>query len=325
MPVAEGEWNLTYKPYGILPGADFTFGTRRSGYDLLEPYEITFADADVGDTPMPRTDTVRLGQDFKGAATITFEIGVDTVTAAKTQLGRYGANLDAVSVAAQAWDAEALRRRFGVPAVLRTVQGGRARRFYGRPRKWAPAASRLTRLGHTSVVASFACVDALAYDDVEQSKIVRLQPPEHRGLAGPLKDPITMTGESASVLPGGLTVGGTRPTWPVITIYGPISQPQVVLVDRAIDERDPSRGSLPGWTIGFDMGIGENETITIDTRPWARTVLRNGEASVAGYLSWGSPRMEDMRLPVGRQDMTLRGVDSTGAARMVVAWRDAYA
>ncbi|MFG2986262.1 hypothetical protein ACGFYQ_34260 [Streptomyces sp. NPDC048258] len=325
MPLAEGEWNLSYGANGILPGADFTFGSRGSGYYLLEPYEITYPDAEVGDTPMPRTDAIRLGQDFRAAAVITFEIGVDTVDAATTQLGRHGKNLDALSAGAQAWDGEAVRRRFGVPAVLRTVQGGRARRFYGRPRKWAPAGSRLTRQGYTPVVANFACVDTVAYDDVQQSKIVRLQPPDHRGLVGPLKTPITMTGESSSVLPGGLIIGGTRPTWPVITIYGPISQPQCVLIDRAIDDLDPSKGRRPGWTVGLDLGLGEGETVKIDTRPWARTILRNGEASVAGRVTWGTPLMEDMRLPVGRQDMTLRGVDDTGTARMVVAWRDAYA
>lgn len=256
MPLAEGEWNLSYEPYGILPGADFTFGTRRSGYDLLEPYEITYADADVGDTPMPRTDAVRLGQDFKAAATITFEIGVDTVGAAKTQVGRHGANLDAVSVGSQAWDAEALRRRFGVPAVLRTVQGPcapvlraasqvGAGRFPAHPARPHLRGCQLCMRGRALVRRPGAEQDRPAAT------------PDHRGLTGPLKAPITMTGESSSVLPGGLTVGGTKPTWPVITIYGPISQPECVLVDRALDDRDPNKGFLPGWTVGLDLGIEE--------------------------------------------------------------------
>ncbi|MFI8265263.1 hypothetical protein [Streptomyces sp. NPDC085665] len=323
--LAEGEWNLSYDADGLHLAVDFTFGTIRSGAYLLEPYEITYADGDLGDTPMPRTDTVRLGQDYRAPATLTFEVGVDTVPAAATAAGRHGANLNALSLMAQAWDAEGLRHRFAVPAVLRTVQGGRARRLYGRPRKWSAAGSRLTRQGYTPVVATFACVDSTAYDDVEQTALVALQPPPHRGLRGPLKAPITMAGAGVGAVQGGLLVGGTKPAWPVITVGGPISRPSVQLVDRVLPGAGGGERLLPGWTAELDLELQEGESVTIDTRPWARTILRNGTASVAGALTWGSPRLEDMRLPVGRQSLVLRGTSDAGTATMTVAWRNAYA
>ncbi|MFG2865446.1 hypothetical protein [Streptomyces sioyaensis] len=310
MSLAEGEWKLSYSANGVHPGAAFTFGTIRSGYYLLEPHEIAYGDTDTGDTPLPRADGIRFGQDFKAAATITFEIGVDTVDDALTQQGRHGANLDRLSAMGQAWDAEALRLRFATPAVLSTVQGGRARRFYGRPRKWAPAASKLTRQGYTPVVATFACQDDTAYDDVEQSVPVRIQPPPHRGLVGPLTTPLTMTGAGSGKVPGEVIVGGNKATWPVVTIYGPITSPAIEVVGR--------------WKTTLDLSLKAGEVIVIDPRPWARTVLRNG-ASVAGLLYRSSPRLEDMRLPVGRQDFILRGTDATATAYMTVAWRDAYA
>ncbi|MFB8026029.1 MULTISPECIES: hypothetical protein [unclassified Streptomyces] len=310
MPLAEGEWNLSYSANGVLPGANFTFGTFRSRYYLLEPYEITYAKTEVGDTPNPRRDGVRLGQDFRSTATITFEIGVDTVDSATTAHERHGANLDALSVLEQAWDGEAVRRRFGTPAVLRTTQGGRARRFYGRPRECAPAATRLTRQGYTPVIADFLSVDGIAYDDTEKSIPVSIAPPPHRGLKGPLTTPLKMTGEGASTTPGEAVVGGKKPTWPVITIYGPISQPACEVIGK--------------WKVALNLSLAEGERVTIDTQPWALTVLRNGSASVAGLLLRGSPRLTDMRLPPGRHDFVLRGSDNTGLARMVVAWRDAY-
>ncbi|MET9776135.1 hypothetical protein ABZ023_18075 [Streptomyces sp. NPDC006367] len=310
MPLREGEWNLSYGRNGVHPGADFTFGTIASGYYLLEPYEITYGDIDAGDVPMPQEDGARFGQDYRGQATVTFEVGVDTVDAAPTQLGRHGANLDAVSVMLQAWDAEAVRRRFGTPAVLRTVQGGRARRFYGRPRKIAPAGSVLTRQGYTPVVATFVCVDSAAYDDVEQIVRVGLVPPDHYGLVGPLTTPLTMTAESSGKVAGDVVVQGTRPTWPVITFYGPIRRPVCDVIGR--------------WKASLDLTIGEGERVVVDTRPWARTVLRNGSASVAGALTRDTPRLKDMRLPPGRQDFVLRGTDATGTAYMTVAWRDAH-
>lgn len=311
MPPREGEWNLSYSANGVFPGANFTFGTIASGYYLLEPYEITYADNDAGDVPMPQEDGARFGQDYRGQATITFEVGVDTVDDAATQLARHGANLGAVSTMVQAWDAEAVRRRFATPAMLRTTQGGRARCFFGRPRKIAPAGSKLTRQGYTPVVATFVCVDATAYDDVEQYARVDLVPPSHHGLVGPLTTPLQMTRESEGRVSGDVTIGGTKPTWPVITIYGPIANPVCEVVGR--------------WKAALDITLGVGERVVIDTRPWARTVLRNGSASVAGLLTRGTPRLKDMRLPKGRQDFVLRGTDATGTAYMTVAWRDAYA
>ncbi|GHF33722.1 hypothetical protein GCM10010218_13530 [Streptomyces mashuensis] len=310
MSLAEGEWKLSYSSNGVHPGAAFTFGTIRTGYYLTDAFEITYGDIDTGDTPMPRADGVRFGQDWKSAATITFEVGVDAVDDAPTQHGRHGANLDRLSVMGQVWDAEALRLRFATPAVLSTVQGGRARRFYGRPRKWAPAASKLTRQGYTPVACTFVCQDDTAYDEVEQVARIDIQPPPHPGLVGPLTTPLTMTGRSKGVVQGDRIVGGTKPTWPVITIYGPITQPACEVVDW--------------WKVNLDLTLDVGEHVVIDPRPWARTVLRNGNASVAGLLYRGSPRLEDLRLPVGRQDFVLRGTDATGTAYMTVAWRDAY-
>lgn len=311
MPLREGEWNLSYPSNGIHPGADFTFGTIASGYYLLEPYEITYAEPDVGDAAMPRRDGVRLGQDYRSTATITFEVGVDTVDDAATLIGRQAANLGAVSAMAQAWDAEAVRRRFGTPAALRTVQGGRARRFYGRPRKFAPAASKFTRQGYTPVVATFLSTDGVAYDDVEQTLTVAINPPPHRGLKSPLTTPLRMTGAGATKVPGEAVIGGTKPTWPVITFYGPISKPACEVVGK--------------WKVQLDLNLGPTDRVTIDTRPWALTVLRNGSASVAGQLTRSSPLLADMRLPPGRHDFILRGADATGLSYMTVTWRDAYA
>ncbi|MEW1657844.1 hypothetical protein [Streptomyces sp. NPDC093707] len=307
----EGEWNLNYPAYGVHPGADLVFGSMRSGIYLIEPYEITTDAADVGDVRLPGQDGMRLGQDWRGQSTVTFELGVDSVDAAVDQLGRHGANLGAVSRLAGAWDGEAIRLRAGQPAVLRTVQGGRARRLYGRPRKLAASGSRLTRQGYTPVVATFTAVDTSAYDDVEQSVRVGLQPPPHYGLVGPLTTPLTMVGEGATRVPGEVYIGGDRATWPVMTIYGPITKPAIDVVGR--------------WTVALDLTLRDGERVTIDPRPWAMTVLCNGNANVAGYLTRSSPRMRDMRLPAGvRQDIVLRGTDATGTSYATVAWRDAY-
>ncbi|MFF8789233.1 hypothetical protein [Streptomyces sp. NPDC015125] len=310
MPLAEGEFKLTYSSNGVHPGAAFTFGTVRTGYYLLDDFEVKDTDANVGDTPLPRGDGVRYGQDFTTGATITFEVGVDTVDAGSTLLDRHGANLDAVSVMKQAWDAKAVRDRVATPAVLSTTQGGRARRWYGRPRQWTKAASKLTRQGYTPVVATFATAHTGSFDDIEQWVRVDMAPPPHRGIVGPLKEPLTMVGEGSVRVPGEIIVGGNRPAWPVITINGPISQPVCELVGR--------------WKLGLDLTLKAGEKVTVDPRPWVRTVLR-GSGSVAGLITRSSPLLEYLLIPTGRQDFLLRGIDATATAFMTVAWRDAYA
>ncbi|NGO67887.1 hypothetical protein [Streptomyces boncukensis] len=310
MPLREGQWNLSYDADGIHPGADFTFGTLADGAYLIEPYEIARGDTEAGDAAMPRGDGIRLGQDWRAASTITLEVGVDAVDDASTAAGRHNATLERVSHMAQAWDAEAVRRRWATPAVLRTVQGGRARRFYGRPRKFDPVASKLTRQGYTPVLATFVCIDGVAYDDTEQTLRVDIAPPPHQGLVGPLTTPLSMTGPGSSLIAGEAVIGGTRPTWPVITIYGPVRKPGVRVVDR--------------WEAHLNLTLKAGEAVTIDPRPWARTVLRDG-ASVAGLLYRSSPRLDEMRLPPGRRDCVLTGTDPTSTSYMTIAWRDAYA
>lgn len=309
MPLAEGEWKLSYSANGVHPGANFTFGTLRTGYYLLDAVEIKDTDVTNGDTPLPREDGVRFGHDFTTGATITFEVGVDTVDSG-APADRHGANLDALSVMKQAWDARALRGRMATPAVLSTTQGGRARRWFGRPRQCAPAASKLTRQGYTPVVANFAAAHTGSFDDVEQNVRVDMAPPPHRGIKGPLKAPLAMVGESSARAPGEIDVGGNRATWPVISITGPISQPVCELVGR--------------WKLQLNLTLKVGEKVTIDPRPWARTVLK-GSASVAGLVTRSSPLLENLLIPPGRQDFVLRGTDATATAFMTVAWRDAYA
>ncbi|WP_328491178.1 hypothetical protein [Streptomyces zaomyceticus] len=324
MPLAEGEWNLWHGSYGMFAGTDFTFGTVRTGCYLIEPYEITLGDSDVGDMALPRNDGLRFGRDRRAANKITFELGVDSVGSGSTRLARHAANLSKLSQFAQAWDAEALRLRYGHSAVLSTTQGGRSRRFYGRPRRWAAAGSRLTRQGYTPVVAEFQAVDDTAYDDVEQVERVPLRwAVKPGGIRGPVIGPIwnggirnpgywpspgPTPGWPPVHLPGHVVNRGTKPTWPVITIYGQITNPVVKLSGR--------------WTVTLDLAIKAGEAVTIDTRPWIATVTK-GSASVAGLIRRGSPRLDQMRMPPGNCVFDLDGVGAPNAY-MNVAWRDAY-
>ncbi|MFJ8301358.1 hypothetical protein ACIQ9R_36405 [Streptomyces sp. NPDC094447] len=319
---AEGEWRLWYPSYRWYPGADFTFGTFRTGCYLTAPYEISLGSRDNGDMVLPRGDGIRFGRDYRAAATITFELAVDGVGASSTRHGRHAAGLSRLSAFARAWDAESLRVRYGHSAVLATTQGGRQRRFYGRPRKWAAAGSRMTRQGLTPVVAEFQLVDDTAYDDVEQMERVPLvwanaAPPSWFGprlsapIGGGFPKPPPIGPVTPNDPPGVVYVRGNKPSWPFITIHGPISKPAVVLEGW--------------WTATFDLTLKRGEKILIETRPWISTVTRGG-ASVAGLMRRGSPRLDEMVLPPGRQVFRLKhsGLPDP-TAYMTIQWRDAFA
>ncbi|MFJ5143065.1 hypothetical protein [Streptomyces sp. NPDC088707] len=319
---AEGEWRLWYPSYRWHPGADFTFGTFRTGCYLTAPYEINLGSREAGDMVLPRGDGILFGRDYRSASTITFELAVDGVGASSTQHGRHASGLGRLSAFARAWDAESLRARYGHSAVLSTTQGGRRRRFYGRPRKWAAAGSRLTRQGLTPVVAEFQCVDDTAYDDVEQIERVPLiwaSAVKPGGFGPGLSSPIGAgfpkpppIGPVNPVDPPGVVYNaGNKATWPIITIHGPILNPSVVLKGW--------------WTATFDISLARGQKLVIETRPWIATVTR-GSASVAGLMRRGSPRLDEMVLPPGRQTFELKytGVPNI-YAYMTIQWRDAFA
>ncbi|MFD7830707.1 hypothetical protein [Streptomyces sp. MJM8645] len=317
----EGEWNLTYDGDGLRPGADLLFGTLNTGIYLLNEPSLDHADGVLGDAPLPQEDGLRFGQDTTSSTTVSFELAVDTVNAARTTVGRHTANLGAVDTLLAAWDAATIRRRMGAVAVLRTMQGGRIRRAYGRPRSIAPANTRFTRQGSTSLVATFLIADGRWYDDAEESTTPTAAPAPIRGLTSPLTAALSQRVPAPPQPPGAMPVAGTVPTWPVTTVYGPGRNPKLTFFGPDRTQQGDLRQRM---TIGLDLALADGEWVTIDPRPWARTVLRDDTASVAGALTRSSPRMQDMLLAPGLQHVRYSVVDDTGTSRATVAWRPAH-
>lgn len=309
------QWKLEYPASGRFPGAAFTFGTQDTGYLTLKRPAFDFADDRTDDQEMVTEDGVRFGRDFTGGMTITFDVGVDTsqTTSSKTMTpqARTAANLDAVDRLRAAWSAKALKRRPGAVAVLREAYGGRERVFYGRPRGFAVPQVEghpRDRLGYTAVLARFDCVDQNYYDGVEQSIDVPIAPAASGGLVAPLKSPLRAVRPNSSTRV--LSVGGTSPAVPVITLYGPGSNLTVEFVGV--------------FSVGIRATLAYDQRVTIDPRPFARTVLNQAGASWAGRLT-GVARLSDMLIPPGQRQVIIRGTDTTGTAKANIRWRNTYA
>ncbi|URQ05005.1 minor tail protein [Arthrobacter phage Iter] len=282
-------WRLTY------PGEDLAFGSIESGYVFTTAPDLGAREIEHEDERRPRSDGVTFGQDFTAGRTITFELDVNGADEAdaKAKLARLS----------RAWRADVVR---STPGATATLTSGSGRVAFGRPRRFA-SNDDLQPHGLSTVVADFAAADDTWYGGTEQGVTVSLVPAPSGGLMAPLAAPLSTT--RSSDRSQGVTIGGEMPTWPVFEIQGPITDPTVELV-----------GAL---RMDFKLVLAYDQKLVIDTRPWARTILRNG-ASVAGAITRTSTRLAHAALAPGAYEFVLRGSANTGNPSATIRWREAY-
>lgn len=289
----DGEWSLTYA------GTSVTWGPADLPIVNMDAPDLGAVDIREDDADRPREDGRAFGQDFRGGRTISFELGVfgQDEAAARTTL----------AALARAWRADPVRGTPGAVAELRMRHAGRERVAYGRPRRFASNDSEIGQ-GVATVVADFAVTDDVFYGTTAQIEDVTLAPPLGGGLTGVLAAPLTTT--TTSDRSAAITVGGELSAWPVLTIHGPTTNPVVEVVGR--------------WRLELRTTLAYDRAVTVDPRPWARSVLLNGGGSLAGAVTRTSPRLSAMALPPGSYEVALRGIDETGTSSVRFAWRDAY-
>lgn len=285
------DWRLTY------PGTNLAFGTIASRYVFPQdgPPEVSNLTVRDEDADRPRADGTIFGQDFRDSRTVTFDIEVNGDTEPATLLLEQDL--------AAAWRGDSIRN---TPNAMATLTAHTGRSVFGRPRRYQPKYDLLP-FGVTAVTCDFATADDLWYG-AEEFATVNLVP---TGTGGGLKAPLVapLSTSATSDRSQTITIGGQVPTWPVITITGPITNPQIEVLGQ--------------FKLGFNLTLAYDQSLVIDTRPWARTVLNNN-GSVAGSLMPAFDRLSDARLSPGRYELALRGASSTGTPRATFAWRSAY-
>lgn len=281
-------WRLVY------PGVELPFGTIESGFVFETAPDLGARAISNEDAARPRGDGRSFGQDYVDGRTITFELAVpgNDEEEARQRLGALS----------RAWRADSVRLSSGAVA---TLESDRGRVTFGRPRRFASAEEWLPQ-GLALVTADFETSEDAWYGP-EQRADVSLVPAPGGGLVAPLAAPLatTATSDRSRVF----TVGGELNTWPVFEVAGPITNPVVEIV-----------GVL---SMEFRTTLAEGETLVADSRPFARSILRNG-ASIAGTLAPRATRLSQAALAPGRYELVLRGTSEPGTARAAVRWRDAY-
>jgi hypothetical protein len=282
------DWRLSY------PGVDLPFGSIESGIIFQSAPEVGSPSIESDDSVRPRADGVAFGLDFHGGRTVTFDLAVNGSTTEESR-ARLG-------VLARAWRADVVRNTPGAVASLTSDTG---RTTFGRPRRFS-ADDEFLGQGLSEVIADFSSSDSLWYGPQEDA-FVALVPPPSGGLMSPLAWPLTTTASSDRRMV--IDVVGEVDTWPVIEIRGPITNPEVEV--------------LNSFRLAFRVSLAYDETLVVDTRPWARTILR-GSASARGTLSRLGSRLDEARLAPGRHEVVLRGVSDTATASASLRWSPAF-
>lgn len=280
---------------------DVAFGDgtliRHTDFTVSEPASA------VADQVIPGEDGVSMGRDYLQGRTLSWDLAINCDNAADARAAWQSLEV--------AWDAADIR---SMPGAVTSVQiqapYGVPVLAYGRPRKIAPSETVHLRNGRVLLAADFATADRVYYDATEQEIAFGIQPTI--GVGGGITWPVTwpITWAPTDAPPADVVVnGGSAPTWPVITFEGPVVDPKVVFGD----------GDVYFQVIGTLL---ENQTVTVDTRPWARTVVRDDGGSLAGAVR-GS-RLAELALPTGSTTVAVQGIDLDGTASVRVRWRDAY-
>lgn len=207
----------------------------------------------------------------------------------------------------QAWTPDLLRSTPGRVTALRMQRSGRVRRVYGRPNRLSSTAGA-TKRGWIPFTADFRCVDHLFYDDVEFQEVIPFIPDSLGGLIGELIGDIIAA--PAGIGSGLVTIKGTKPSWLVYRINGPIIDPEIEVVDR--------------WKAKLKLTLAADQFVVVDPTPWNRSVRRNTGANAGGSFTADSQRLSGMLLPPGPNQILLRGTDNTGTSSVTVYWRDTY-
>jgi hypothetical protein len=295
------DWRLSYDAMPDHPGADFAFGSVESGYVFTKMPVLDGADLRDDDTDNPRGDGMSFGQDFRGGRPITFEI--EALAEAADLEGAEALVTAMIDEFMDVWDGDAVAKFPGAVAALTSHTG---RTTFGRPRSPVADTTR-TFQGRATMSGEFQSLDNLWYG-AEQVETVTLVPPDTSMIVFPVVFPLVFGAPPASRSTLITVEGAARArTRPVITIYGPIVNPVVEL------------GSL---RFAFDTQLAYDETITIDTRAWRRTILRNGTGNIA--TTGTSSRLLDAGLTPGKYEFVLRGTAPTGKPRATVAWRNPH-
>ncbi|AWK09596.1 hypothetical protein DDQ41_12445 [Streptomyces spongiicola] len=290
------EWQIEVAGVVLGPGTDIPIGDVEGlGVPELRTQDV---DNPAGDGAFP-------GVDLYGPRTVRIEAGIRTP-------GDPARALDLLARLHRAADDPAVRTGPGAQTVMRLRWPGRTtRRLYGRLRRVEAASASSTLHGWIPLDIEFAALDPRFHADDASALTLALSADGLGGLRAPLVAPLTTGVAIPDERRGRVHNDGDLPAWPSLRITGPCTNPRIRHVES-------------GRVIELSVALKSGERIDIETRPGTRWVLRDGTGNLAPALSAAS-RLDTFTIPPGSSELWWTARDYTGATRLTVTWRAAYA
>jgi hypothetical protein len=256
------------------------------------------------DLSLPSSDGIRFGKDYKAESVWAFSMHTDQDN-----------EIDAwarVAELGKVWDAQDTRQTSGAVLPLRYCVAGQTRRIYGRPRRWSPVPTNLSMSGRIDIEADFTAAHPLFFDDAESTRTLNVGSAieTDSGWTFPTAFPFSSS-------PGNLTSQST------ITVGGEEDTPLVMkLTAVGANLTNPIISVAGIFTIAINDTITPSNPVTIDARPWARSITSQAGGTVA--VSPRVTRLSKAWLPPGNHDVIFSGTDITSTATLLISWRGAY-
>lgn len=249
----------------------------------------------------PISDGVSFGYDFHQGRILTFEMWSNRRSASEAS--------QTVAELSRAWNDPSHRNRPRNVSELRVRAWGSPERIvYGRPRKFSAPNNTLIRQGVIHCLGEFHTVDGNYYDaDPKSIHLSLITQGEEGGIVWPIEWPITWSGTYQRQ--DGINIHSPLGAYPIITFFGPVATPTLEYVGTNI-------------RIRFNGQLAFDQSVTIDTRPWVRTVKLNNGSNQVGKLM-GS-RMADLHLPAGQNTFRYTGGDMTAQSTCRIQWQDSH-
>lgn len=247
----------------------------------------------------PVADGFMFGKDRRDGPTWTFALSTDRSTDVEA--------LDSLAELASAWSGDSVRGKAGAVMEMRYMLADRVRSVFGRPRDWAPAPTSRMMSGYLPTLATFQLAHYLAFG-AEERVSLSVVPDTVGGLLAPLESPLS-TESVGGQRAGQFTVQGEAATPHVAVRFdGPVTNPKL---------------TIGGWTAALDGTVPLGASVTLDARPWARSVLWESGKSAGGMVNRRT-RLTNMLLSPGGREAIFTGEDATGTGRATLSWRPAY-
>lgn len=257
------------------------------------------------DSENSQNGTTAFGRDRLLGPSWSWQLHVNREDAAgaRDTLGRFKA----------AWNALHIRETPGAVLPLRyKMEGGPARRIYGRPRRFEAPPDNKIMGGFIPVSVDFKCHDGFTYADEVTGVTLNLgteATPGSIDTGGGFVFPVVFP---VAILPPTtqqtqLFIGGDAPARPVVRFNGPVVDPSLTTND---------------WDLQLNYTIPEGQYVEIDLRTWRMTALLNGVTSVAGFLG-RRQRLSKIVFNPGRFQARYNGF-SSGTSTCEIRWADTF-